>query len=120
MPWPCYLVEHCPGVPLWRLPGSAEFTLGWKDLRPGAMWFEDGDPNDLVVKLPSNSEWHVDRGRLMNSQPDRSGKPRLPQWTRTGDPPKITAQPSINHQGQYHGWLTDGILTDDCEGCTFP
>lgn len=120
MHWPCYLVEHCPGVSLWRLPGETEYKFGWNDLRPGAMWFEDGDLNDLAVKLPSNSEWFVDRGRLMNEQPDRSGKQRLPQWTRTGEAPNITAQPSINHQGAYHGWLRDGILTEDCEGRTFP
>lgn len=120
MSWPCYLVEHFPGVSLWHEVGDKSKHLQWKDLKPGAMWFEDdGDPNDLVVKLPSGSEWHIDRGRHMNAQPDRVGKPRIPQWMRTGEPPNITANPSINHVGRYHGWLKDGVLTDDCEGRVF-
>ena len=32
-------------------------------------------------------------------------------WTRTGEPPKVTATPSIQC-GPYHGWLRDGMLTD--------
>jgi hypothetical protein len=40
-------------------------------------------------------------------------------WQRTGEPPNITANPSIgigrNDQGQkwkYHGWLKDGYLVE--------
>lgn len=41
-------------------------------------------------------------------------------WTVTGDPPNITVSPSINAVGDYHGWLQNGVLSDDCEGRTFP
>jgi hypothetical protein len=32
-------------------------------------------------------------------------------WTVSGPPDKLTAQPSIAVDG-YHGWLTDGVLSD--------
>ena len=31
-------------------------------------------------------------------------------WTREGEPPNITAHPSII-TGNYHGWLKNGILS---------
>lgn len=37
-------------------------------------------------------------------------------WQVTGEPPKVTVQPSINLVGVYHGWLHDGVLSDDVEG----
>lgn len=37
-------------------------------------------------------------------------------WTVTGEAPNITVQPSINLGGVYHGWLQNGVITDDCEG----
>jgi hypothetical protein len=115
MSWPCYLVEANFYAYLFRLPGESEWTLQRSDLRPGAMWLdEDGE---LCVILPGGgSEWNVDRGRKYNEQkPSRN----LPAWTRTGDLPKVTATPSINAIGTYHGWLRDGVLTDDCEGRTY-
>lgn len=108
MAWQCYMVE-LRDYEFYKDGQRIAFT----DLAPGAMWFDDGE---LCVKLPSGSEWLIDRGRRLNEQkPSR----RLPQWTRTGEPPRVTATPSINHVGQYHGWLRDGVLTDDCEGRTF-
>jgi hypothetical protein len=80
------------------------------------MWFDDGE---LCVKIPggsAGSEWNVDRGRLLNESMIEQGKPRrFPAWTRTGEPPNVTANPSINWVGFYHGWLKNGVLTDDCE-----
>lgn len=37
-------------------------------------------------------------------------------WTVTGDAPNITMTPSINIIGSYHGFLQNGVITDDCEG----
>lgn len=44
-------------------------------------------------------------------------------WTITGTtesvdgrPMTLTCSPSINIGGTYHGWLGNGILSDDCEG----
>jgi hypothetical protein len=40
-------------------------------------------------------------------------------WTVIGEPPTITVSPSINCIGSYHGWLQNGVLSEDCEGRTF-
>jgi hypothetical protein len=37
-------------------------------------------------------------------------------WTVYGTLPSVTINPSINHEGIYHGWVTNGELTDDIEG----
>ena len=77
------------------------------------MWWQDGD---LCVKLPSGgSEWNIDLGRRINA----SGGRQVPAWTRTGEAPNVTVTPSINNVGRYHGWLTNGVLTDNCEGRKF-
>lgn len=82
------------------------------DLPPGAMFdafwlpWKGDDGISLSVVLPPdepdrmNHVWHVDG-------PSSSGG----HWTRSGDPPKVTATPSIL-TGKYHGFLTDGALTD--------
>lgn len=115
MPWPCYMVVYVPDSgSFFRLPDGQ--IVHFNDLAPGAMWWEDEEKTELVVKLPSNSEWNIDRGRILNSQ--KAGR-NYPAWNRTGDPPNITAKPSINHVGKYHGWLENGVLTDDCEGRKF-
>jgi len=100
--------------------------------RPGAMWLDPTKPevvamliadrddlsveykrdwlgkrSPLVVRLPDGCAWCVD---LVASN-NRSGS----GWTVTGDAPNITARPSIAVHG-YHGWLTNGVLSDDLEG----
>ena len=87
------------------------------DLRnapPGAMWdafwlaemdsYRGPDGKSLVVKLPNGSEWTIDG-------PSSQGG----HWTRTGEPPNLTATPSILSYAcaawpEYHGWLRDGEL----------
>jgi hypothetical protein len=96
-----------------RQDTGAELTL--HEAEPGMMWdapwyldFSDPwagpDGRSLVMRLPAGGEWAIDG-------PSRSGG----RWTRTGEPPLITARPSILST-HYHGWLTDGILSDDLEG----
>lgn len=91
------------------------------EAEPGMMWDGDWyldmgapwagpDGRSLVMRLPGNGEWAIDG-------PSRSGG----GWTRTGEVPNITARPSIlsypSSAGPgYHGWLTDGELSDDLEG----
>lgn len=82
------------------------------DLPPGAMydapWFADfwhgDDGRCLVVVLPDKTPWVID-GPATNGA----------GWTRSGEPPGITARPSIASPN-YHGWLNDGVLSDDLEG----
>lgn len=114
MPWPCFMVEYLGQSEPEPLEGGGTITHGlWRQdgqvvrfdgLRPGAMYLDDDQ--GLVVLLPCRSFWHPDRQ-------DRT-------WTRTGVPPNVTVTPSVNAVGRYHGWLRDGVLTEDCEGRVFP
>jgi hypothetical protein len=102
---------------LYRIPaehGGGECTI--RDMPIGAMWradwFEDTswvgpDGRCYAVQLPPggiSDQWVIE-------QPSSSGG----HWTRTGEPPLITASPSILTP-RYHGFLQGGILTDDLEG----
>lgn len=83
---------------------------------PGAMWeapwylpFGSGpDGKHYMLRLPDGHDWQID-GPATNGG----------GWTRTGEPPRITARPSIASPG-YHGWLTDGVLSDDLDGRRYP
>jgi hypothetical protein len=74
-----------------------------------AWWYDHKGPDGrcLVLRTPGG-DWIID-------YPCEGGK----GWERTGEPPNITANPSIgigmNDQGQkwkYHGWLRDGYLVE--------
>jgi len=94
---------------------GARFTLDGAPI--GAMWDADWlgefhrgpDGRCLVVRCPGRWDWVVD-GPASNG----------PGWSRHGDPPDVTARPSIgvgagaiSARGYwYHGWLTDGVLSD--------
>ena len=102
-----------------RQDTGAELTLD--EAEPGMMWrswwFEDEwhgpDGKSYTIRLPGGGEWAMDG-------PSTSG----PGWTRSGEAPNITARPSILTKDcsawrGYHGWLTDGVLSDDLEGRTY-
>lgn len=78
---------------------SLEYKRDWADKR-----------SPICVCLPGGGWWTVDQKPSNGSE---SG------WTVTGDAPNLTAQPSINAEGLYHGWLKDGVLSDDLEGRTY-
>jgi hypothetical protein len=69
----------------------------------------------LFVKLPDGSEFCLD---LCSSPEIAAGGGE--GWSVSGEPPKVTVTPSINIVGRYHGWITDGVITDDVDGRTFP
>jgi len=94
---------------LYKLPNG--MLVVQADAPPGAMfysqWHEDHwgykgpDGRCLQVMLPPGGIsclWEIDG-------PANNG----PGWTRTGEPPNVSAQPSIK-TSQYHGFLTNGVL----------
>lgn len=92
---------------IYRAEDGREFTLA--EAPVGAMWDatwmrgwakNSPDGRALTVHLPDGSDWCIDG-------PTSSGG----RWLRTGEPPKVTASPSILTPG-YHGWLRDGVLSD--------
>lgn len=97
---------------LYQGSDGTDYTTHPGKAPPGAMWHADWladvwhgpDGLCLTVVLPSGEQWVMDAPST-----DGGG------WTRTGTPPRITATPSIA-AARYHGFLTDGFLTDDLEG----
>ena len=93
------LHEAEPGM-LWDAPWFLDFNPPWAG----------PDGRCLIMRLPGSGEWTIDG-------PATGGG----GWTRTGEPPKITVRPSILSHASgsvkgYHGFLTDGVLSDDLEG----
>lgn len=89
---------------------GVEFSL--RNPPPGAMWqapwlpasrnrAPDGIP--LIVVCPGGDQWNID-GPATNG----------PGWTRTGEPPNITASPSIQ-TSNYHGFLQNGVFGPDVD-----
>jgi len=66
----------------------------------------------LVVVLPNKDLFCVD-GMCWSSGNYYGG------WMVTGDAPNITVHPSINLHGGYHGFIQDGVISDDVEGRQF-
>jgi len=68
----------------------------------------------IIIVLPNGHHWLID-SRFGGGV---DGKRKEHGWIITGEIPNLTATPSINHLGQngYHGWLKNGILSDDLEG----
>lgn len=79
---------------------SPEYKRDWLGRRP-----------PILVMLPSRCPWPIDRLAT-----DNAGRMLASGWTVTGDPPAVTVHPSINLKGRWHGWIRDGVITDDCEG----
>lgn len=101
---------------LWLRSDRVAAAFELRDAPVGAMWFADWvgssyrgpDGHCLVVQTPAGI-WMVDA-------PASSGA----GWKRTGEPPLVTAHPSIrigpgkgpNGGDRYHGWLKNGVLID--------
>jgi len=88
--------------------GHADFYSAY----PGAIWpcswprhRVDGRAPCYVVRLPSRAYcWHTNEQATGTDQ----------FWTVTGDPPKITVQPSINVGPElWHGNITNGVMSPD-------
>lgn len=111
MPWQCRLHDTQPENPQ---PGDMWYAPAW--LRPAARdslspeyfrdWADKRPP--LVVYLPSGRPFCVDRKASDGTW-----------WAVAGEPPNITVNPSINHVGAYHGYLRNGVLSDDVDGRRF-
>jgi hypothetical protein len=89
----------------WYAPWLSE---GWSS--PEYIRDHLGKRHPLVVCVPGGFDWCVD-GPANNLGGHG--------WTVTGEAPRLTATPSIGTE-KYHGWLRDGVLSDDLEGRTYP
>lgn len=127
MPWTCRVYESPDAaraahgvIPVgamwpapWLLDPADDWIATYLSPKYRADWMAVRPP--FVVKLPDGSEFCVD-SRATDSEGNLKGD----GWTVTGTPPLITVSPSINIVGRYHGLIQNGVITDDCEGRTFP
>lgn len=86
-------------------PIGAMWDAWW--LKEGSRFKKRPDGMCLILKTPGG-EWMIDG-------PSSNGN----GWERTGEIPNITASPSIHCVGRYHGWLKNGVLSDDVDGRKF-
>lgn len=83
---------------------------------PGAMfwWNHQPRPNDPAPRPAPHLAVFTPGGIWCIDCP--STEPPHAHWQREGEPPHITASPSIvlgpREKPLYHGWLRDGILAD--------
>jgi len=128
MPWQCRLVDDDdermrlsvngvlpPGI-MWHDPdlfppaGSVRPERGY--LSPEYYRDHLGKRPALMVSLPGGEDFCLDSCSSNNDYAHG--------WTVTGDAPNITVSPSINFTGRFHGFLTNGVLSEDVEGRMFP
>ncbi len=127
-------------TPLRKLPDQPA-VVGYQNITAGQWWYcpwllmDDGSaPHYLsqsynknwlgkrppvTLMLPGGREWCID-------QKSDNG----PGWVVTGEEGLWTATPSISvpgfaHEGKtvclpYHGWLKEGVLSDDISGQKYP
>lgn len=91
---------------------------------PGDMWLFE-DRGNWNVSPQYRRDWQGKRGILFvvlpngaEFSPDLCASGQSEGWDVTGEAPNITVKPSILVNappplGRYHGFLTDGVLTDD-------
>ena len=74
----------------------------------------------LVVVLPSSYNKNGDIfliDRAATDDPNKKGWDIIIIGQLVdGETPNISVYPSINCVGSYHGYIKNGIITDDCEG----
>lgn len=115
MSWPIRYHDKRPENPQVGDLYPAPWFLGLPDhLSPAYLNERRAHRPPLVVELPGNAG-----AFCIDSRAWRDGVPYGNGWTVTGEPPRITLSPSININGHYHGWIRDGLITDDCEGRVF-
>lgn len=118
MPWKCELVTREQMQE--KIDQGEKVPIGWMwffdeaDLFTSSYYQANNKANrpPLYVQLP-DGPW------LLDGNSTRSGD----GWIVTGEPPNLNITPSINSapgwKDGYHGYLTNGELTDDLEGRTY-
>jgi hypothetical protein len=127
MPWKCVMVDApeeweeflaLPAGAMWYLqPDEAERRRYEGALSHSYVRDHAGIRLPLVVKLPGRENgrsWCVDERAYDHARGGWYGE----GWKVSGEPPNITCAPSINMPGDYHGTLTNGVLSDSSDPAT--
>ncbi len=117
MPWPIRMTTHDEFIRVYDEQG-AHATIGmafeFPSKRPKSPDYKahrDGKPVVMVILPPGGAD-----GKFVVDWIYGENQ----AWVCSGEWPNVTITPSINCPGSYHGWIRDGVITDDCEGRTFP
>lgn len=91
-----------------------EFSDDHNANRPGneVVWIRlpcHSNPGHPIPSSRYEGQWFVPDHKYPNNQ----------QWTVKGEWPNVTITPSIHCTGSYHGYVRDGVVTDDCDGRKF-
>ena len=110
--------DDLPIGAMFYVPADAEMhNWPWRDADKDHLsdyYFQNNSSRQpLLVKLPGIAGLFCVDGKCRDSEKWYGG------WTVIGEAPNITVTPSINLIGIYHGWLQNGIISDDCEGRKF-
>jgi hypothetical protein len=122
MSWTCRMVDDWRAatevgdmafIPLEDIRVHADGFRSWRRYRLSESYERDhaAHRQPLCVRLPD--------GSLFCPDSNADGDDAHRGWTVTGEPPRISVSPSINVVGHYHGFLQEGVLSDDVEGRTF-
>lgn len=124
MSWPCKLIvltdverelHGMPTVPnvgdMWLTPMTPH-----REPQVGSNYLKDwkGKRDLICVYMPGGWIWMPDL-MAYSGELGRHGN----GWKVHGEPPCITCEPSINACGIYHGYIRDGVITEDVEGRRF-
>lgn len=132
MSWPLRLIEN---------PADANGHIDHKRLRVGDVFFID-EPEEVLRKYHLTEHYWRDNARnrkplyvalpikwhdgstgvqllLVDGQCYDGQRGYYDGWTVTGTPPQISVHPSINMVGHYHGFIQNGVITDDYDGRKF-
>lgn len=145
MPWPIRMMPSVDAVYAAEQRGECSFGMAVVQSMGTGFAFSD-DYKERAARscgqVPSRDNpdrrWEVVWVRLpCHSQPDSplpemryEGQWFVPdkryefdgevnQWTVVGEWPKVTVSPSIRCPGSYHGYISDGVLSDDCDDRKF-
>jgi hypothetical protein len=70
---------------------------------------DSGRTSCIIIRLPDLTEWNVDFKATDSDQ----------GWKVSGSWPNISIHPSVDIQNSFHGWIINGIISDDLSGRVF-
>lgn len=113
MPWPLRIIDPEYGESGWPIGGcwyASASGIGHRPLSPEYQRDHVGKRPPIVVVLPERNA----AGEVFGwpFSPDECTTDSDHGWVVTGELPNISVSPSINAVGAYHGFITDGVLTD--------
>jgi hypothetical protein len=118
----CVYFDKMPRGQLWQ-PGWV-FPFGY-DLskRYVTLIKPHRKPLSVVLPLRNDHRWEASHGMKRGTlfcldsaptgDPDGHWLVEIAGELVVGEKPPVTVHPSINAVGIYHGWLKDGVLSDD-------